>query len=309
MKKNTFAIIFFFLNVVYAQEFREFKIDVLIAQLPYADNEVKTTFENGLMYYRNTQDNTKLFSKGFDVAYPFFYKNAIIKQDGKYGIIDKTGAFLIEPLYDDFELAPYENESYIVIFNDDVIVNLYNGNTNASYIYCAEVIPTLYAFQGKNKKFGVKKERKTIVRPKYDTILAIGYEFIVASKNKYLGIIDVKGKCLVNFEYEEAQYSEYAEGFSTYPIVGLRKNKTWTYFEKGKEILKSEYKCENFSVLLENAVGVFTTNGKKNVLFKNENIMKKEYDFISNNGLVGRIDNNIFLLKSDGSDELYFSKN
>lgn len=310
MKIQISLIVFLLCNLLQAQNFQHFKLDVLIKQLAYANTDIKTKFEKGKMYYLYENNNEKLISRGFDIAYPFFQKSAIVMQNGKYGIIDKNGNYLIKPIYKDFELAPYEHESYIVIFNNNVVFNLNSGVKNVSYTICEEpASPELYSFIGENKKYGVKKEDVVIVKPIYDTIYAVEHRFIIASKNKKIGIIDQDNKKLTDFEYDEVQCSKDALFDYTYPIFGLRKKRTWIYFENGKKLIESNYKCNSFLTIFENSIGIFTLKGQKNILFKNGKILKKYYDFISEDGLIATIGNTIFKIKNNGTDELYFQEN
>ena len=309
--KIKIAIVFFLmLNLLQAQDFEHFKLEVLIAQLPYANKEIKTKFHDDKNYYYDVTTNTKLFLKGFDIGYPFFLESALVRQNGKYGIIDKQGNFQIEPIYDTFKLAPYDHESYIVIFNDDVIFDLNAGKSNASYTICEEpASPMLYPFLGENKKFGVKEEGLTIIKAVYDTIYAVESEFIIAAKNNKIGLLNLKGEQLTKFEYDETQFSKDQMFDYTYAIFGLRKKNTWTYFEKGQRLINSKYKCTSFLSLLENSIGVFSKKGQENILFKNGKTLDKYYDYVSPYGLVGTIDNEIFTLNSDGSGALYFKEN
>lgn len=306
MKIKTTLIFFLMLNLLQAQDL---KLHVLITQLPYSNKAIEAKFENGKIYYFNKNTSEKLFLTGFDIAYPFFLKSAIVKQNGKYGIIDKNGDYLIKPIYNDFELAPYEHESYIVIFNDDVVFNLDRGLANASYTICEEpASPELYAFAGKNKKYGVKQEDGVLIKPIYDTIYAVEPKFVMASKNKKIGVVDLKNNTIIDFKYDESQYSEDREFDYTYSVFGLRKNHIWTYFDSGQKILESEYKCDSFLTLLENTIGVFNFKGKQNILFKNGKTLNKYYDFVSKNGLVGTVGNKVFEIKGDGSDVLYYQE-
>ncbi len=148
-----------------------------------------------------------------------------------------------------------------------------------------------------------------MIKPIYDTIYAVEPKFIIAAKHNKIGIINLNGTQLTDFEYDETQYSKDMLFDYTYPVFGLRKKDRWTYFEHGKKLVDSDYKCTSFLTVLENAIGIFSVHGKENILFKNGKTLEKYYDTISENGLVGTIGDTILILKSNGKDEVYFKKN
>ncbi|WP_108868205.1 WG repeat-containing protein [Aquimarina aquimarini] len=292
-------------NLLKAQELKSFKVEVLVAQLPYANKKIKTKYENGKIYYVNTSDNTKIFLKGFEEAYPFFEKSAIVKENGKYGVIDRNGKFLVAPIHNTFKLAPYAHESYIVIFDDTNVFNLDRAE-QSSYTSCEEPAPPeLYAFKGKNSKYGIKKNEDIIIKPVYDSIFVVEDKFIIASKNKKIGVTNIKKEELVSFDYNNLQTSEDSEFDYTYPVFGLLKNNTWSYYKNGVKLIDSKFKCTSFLTLLDKSIGVLEDNDKKNILFEDGGTLDQNFDFISTNGLVAIKKNIVYLLNSDRSYEVY----
>jgi hypothetical protein len=296
-------------NFIQGQEFKNLKIDVLVTQLSYSVKDIKPVYHNSKMYYVNTNDNSRLFSKKFEVAYPFFKKSALVKNNGKYGIVDLKGNYLVQPIHDTFSLAPYEHECYIVIFNKNNIFDLNRAQKTDSYTICEEyALPERYFFKGENEKYGVKKEDSIIINARYDTIFTVDSKFIIASMNEKIGVIDNNDNRLIDFIYDDLIYSKDESFQYTYPVFGLKKDEEWVYFKNGTKIIESPYNCTSFTTSLKNSIGIFTTKGKKNILFKNGSTLNNSYDFISENGLVGIRNNKVFLINSDGSEQLYYKQ-
>ena len=61
----------------------------------------------GLYYYIDSTGGA-LYDQFFDEAYDFSEKRAIVSKNGKFGVIDEEGHFIIEPMYDDFYMN-YKN--------------------------------------------------------------------------------------------------------------------------------------------------------------------------------------------------------
>ena len=70
-------------------------------------------------YYINSYTNADVFNRCFDEAYPFYNGYGLVKYNGKYGIIDRTGQFIISPNYNWFNKNgknPCINFGYIDYF-------------------------------------------------------------------------------------------------------------------------------------------------------------------------------------------------
>jgi hypothetical protein len=50
-------------------------------------------------YYYSNPDGIEIIPAEFDEAYPFEGEYACVKQNGRYGLIDATGKFVVPPLY------------------------------------------------------------------------------------------------------------------------------------------------------------------------------------------------------------------
>lgn len=302
-------LVFSISTIAHAQEFGQVNLNILMAQLPNSEKSIDVTYHKQKMYYVNANNKEKLFSEGFDVAYPFFLKSALVQNNGKYGVIDVKGNFFVSPTYRTVELAPFEHESHIVLFDDGKIFNLQTGKETNSYLRDEEsAVPKWNIFRSKNGKYGINKKDKVIIPANYDNILEIVADLIIVVQKGKIGLIDFKENIRADFNYEDANYSISQYSNTAFPTIGLKKDTKWIYFKHGEEILKSKYQCFNFATLLPNSIGIFSKKGKLNILFKDGNILENNYDFISENGLVGVRKNKIYLLKNDRSRQLYYSK-
>ncbi|WP_420320216.1 hypothetical protein [Flagellimonas sp.] len=273
-------------------------IPSLDRQLFLSDKDIALIRKKKKIFYWDKQQNQKLFSKGFHIAYPFFEKAALVQEEGKYGIIDRNGGFLIEPVHETFELAPFPHEAHIVIFKD-LVFDLNTGHKTSHYLRDEEPAPPKIQ---KGIKWSQKSDYEFISK-NYDSIIAIGVDFVLVSNKGKIGIADLDGNPLSEQDYEEVQFTEkYPHGIIS--TIGLRKEKRWHYFQNGKKFLESPYACQRFDVELPNAVGVFYKNKRYKVLFKDGGISKKGYDLISKNALAAKRKNKTYLLNGDGKARL-----
>lgn len=294
----------------------------LLENISSESDSIMPTFINGKFYFINIFSRKKVLENGFDLAYPFIGKSALINIKGMYGIIDRNGKYLLEPTYQAVGILPNnypESEpEKILLYNtwenpnngiEEFEFNLRTGN-GGEYIQifgCIEyVFPKIYSFIG-NNKYGIKN-KKIIIEPIYDTILDINLKYIIAKKKSKIGIINGENKVLLPFKYKKILFKEYP--FST-SIIGLKKRKYWEYYDNTKQnlnlILKSKIECINLNSLsLENSIGIFNRNGKFNILFKNGKTLPKDYDWLSPKGIIAIKERKVYLLSKKGVEFLYY---
>ncbi len=273
---NTLLILIF-TNCINAQTISTkfgFNLYTLSTQKAYAINNILPRVENGNFYYFDTQNGQKKFDISFEEAYPFIGKGALIKKNGKYGIIDLNGNYLIEPTYENYSLPPYEDESYLIIFSDELMFDLNSGtNDKNGYTICEEpAVPDFIAFKNKNNKYGIKTyPNEIIIEAKYDSIIDMNFDFFIVKLDNKIGVIDTKGQTIIPLDYTQVTSSRGM--YYCFPEIGLKKGNHWTYFDlpksEPKAILSSQYKCiKMHDLLLENSIGIFKKNKGLNILFK-----------------------------------------
>ncbi|MGW9687247.1 hypothetical protein [Flagellimonas sp. 2504JD1-5] len=267
-------------------------IPCLDRQLFLSDKNIVLVRHKKQLFYWDLQKNLLLFSKGFHIAYPFFDKAALVQKEGKYGIIDRTGEFLVEPVHETFELAPFPHEANIVIFKNEAF-DLKTGKKTTNYLRDEEPSPS---------KIQNASDLKFITQ-KYDQILAVGIHFIIVSNKGKIGITNLAGSLISEQYYEEVRFTErYPHGIHS--TIGLKKGKNWYYFQNGKKFLESPYACERFDVELPKAIGIFRKKMRYKILYKDGSISKKGYDLISKNAFVAKRKNRTYLLNGDGKAQL-----
>ncbi len=289
-----------------------FSTRVLSRFLALSKSDIKPKCENDKFYY--FENNIKIFAAGFNVAYPFVGKSALVKNKGKYGIIDLKGNYLVKPIYNNFTLPSYDTN--LVIFTEDYIFDLQTGKQDHNgYIYCAEpAIPNFSKFKNKKGKYGIYKHKwnkKTVlIKPKYDEILDIYFQYFVVKLKEKIGVISPQDSIIMPFIYDDFIVSR-GDYYRSPQTIGLKKNQVWYYQSisenTNKKIVESSYKIYNTNnIALKNALGIFKINNQVNILFVNGKTLKSNYKKLSFNGLIGIKNGHVYYLNPDGSDSLYY---
>jgi hypothetical protein len=305
---SKFSFILFMTLNIHAQNFGELNIDILSSQLAYADPSILQTWKKESMFYVDSNDKI-IIPKGFDIAYPFFKKAALVKEGEKYGVIDKRGDFLLPLEYDKVDVGPFDNESHLVILDGKTIFNLNDGKLASYYTRGEEPDSSEnYILSNPDDPNGTSQNERSTNPTRYDSVITFCPDFIIAKKNGKIGVLGSDGKIILDFVFDNATFSESVYTGWTYPIFGLELNGVWNYFKKEKAILKSKYRCVSFGTLLPNSVGVVKKRNKHFVLFEDGGTNKRGYDFISENGLVGIRKKNVYVLKTKRSGRLCYRR-
>ena len=189
--------------------------------------------------------------------------------DEKYGVIDKKGNVIIEPIYDAVQIPNPSKPVFICIgdynketkqyktkvFNDK-LEQLFQNYDNIEVIPIQTNIETTPYEKStlicqKDGKYGlVNLEGKEITKPIYEEISSIDYKegtFAIKQDGK-MGVINLKGKVIVKPEYEtitsDNYYNEKTQNKTTGFIVSKKMENGYRYGYinyRGKVILKTEY--------------------------------------------------------------------
>ena len=311
-----------------AVDFSQFPFEIgSLENLSYHKDDIMPTFIDGKFYYVDLKTGKKITDKGFDVAYPFKGRvSTIVKSGNKFGVIDRSGKLLVEPVYNGFSLwDTFMRENFACFYTGKekfVVFDLASGNYVTPGNGCGEpgVAHTdFWSFIGDNNKYGIKKvinndydNPKEIIPPIFDSVYLITSNLIIVMKNNKIGVIDEHNKNILPFEYDNIILSSCDE--SSFPeIMGLFKNANWEYYdinrERPKLILKSEHKCSSMGEInIKTGFGIFEKDGKYNILFTDGSVMKKEYDWISAQGNIAIDNNEVYIIAQDGIPFLYYKK-
>ena len=167
-----------------------------------------------------------------------------VKKGGKWGLLDKQGNVLCEPMYND--ISNFQNGTAVAHLDNKAMLINTNGEVVKIYDYNRVVpLPNGYAQVMQNNKWGlINPDGEEVVEPKYDELHA---NFIdnhyarVCIRGKW-GIINYDGVELVAPKYDEI--TDDCDG-----IIYVRKDGKWGYLDKTFNEaceLKYEYSWSGF---------------------------------------------------------------
>ncbi|CDA30878.1 kWG Leptospira repeat protein [Clostridium sp. CAG:492] len=245
----------------------------------------------------------------------------LLMQNNKYGVINKNGDIVVDPVYDVVEIpnaskpvfickGNYDQNSgeyNIQVFNDKEepilyqyytveAIKLNNVESNGNYE------KSVLKYKSDNKYGLIDFSGNKITDAIYDSIEGFNYRegiLLVKKSDKY-GIINIKGASIIKPKYDEILCDEYYTTDSKYDksgyIVGTKTDKGMRYGYidgiKRKQILKNEYndiyritdKMDDNNIYL-----VAFKDGKAGVYQNKKKIINNEYEDIlydANNDLL-----------------------
>mgnify|MGYP004610737053 CR=1 FL=1 len=245
------------------------------------------------------------------------YNYFVIKENNKYGVIDKQGNIIIEPNYDNIKI-PNPNKAVFCCYEEEKI-KILNDKSEEIFTQYESVEPlrlksvlsdlmyekSVLKYK-ENGKYGIIDfQGKKITKAMYDEIDTLQYkegELIVKKDNKY-GIINIKGTTLVKTNYDKIEADKYYSKDNGYKdsgyIVSNMTDEGYRYGYvnlNGKQLLDTKYndlyritEIDGNDIYL-----VFADNGKYGIQKNDKQIISNEYQEITYNG-----DNNVIVaLKS-----------
>jgi hypothetical protein len=219
----------------------------------------------------------------------FFCGRAIVKKNGKYGVIDEKGK---ELFYTDYGNIDRYANNYALVYTDHK-----NGEVKVGIIdkEGKVVVPVIYqwlehtfnfregmAAMARNRKYGfVDTTGKVIVDFKYDKVepfkdgiakVWVGWQFT--------GYIDHKGKEIIPPDFlamDQANLRRYYDKF----IIGIKDSIQHVFNYSGKEIAALKYKTirsfgkneKSFIVSANNKMGILDSNFRVKISVKYQSLM------------------------------------
>jgi hypothetical protein len=174
-------------------------------------------------------------TKGYDDVYSFSEGLAMVKLNGKWGFIDKTGKEIIPLKYDGAHS-----------FSEGLVVVELNEKYGFIDTTGKEVIPLKYddawsfseglANVKLNGKWGIiDKTGKEVIPPKYDDAWSFSEGLAMVKLNAKYGFIDKTGKEVIPLKYDRAGY--FSEG-----LVWIELNEKYGFIDTtGKEVIPPKY--------------------------------------------------------------------
>lgn len=242
------------------------------------------------------------------------YNYFVLKENDKYGVIDRLGNIIIQPNYDDLKI-PNPTKDIFICYNgeDTEVVNKNNEkiftqysnikplrlkNVSSDLAYEKSVLTYI-----ENEKYGlISLDGKIISKPIYEQIETLQFkegELLIIKDGKY-GVINIKGAILVKPEYDKIEADGYYLEDIGYKNAGyIVSNKTnegyrYGYVNKeGKQLIQTKYNelYRISNVDSDNIYLICAENGKYGVIANNTQIIKNEYQSI-----VYEETNNVFVI-------------
>lgn len=229
------------------------------------DDTYLIAFENEIAgFYKNNQNIIQ--HEYEDIIYDFNNNCLVLQKDAKQGISDLNGNVIIEIKYDNI----YTSGKYVNAQNTG-IVDVYDYQTKQkleleNIIAINEIKNSNYVIaitnEEKYKIIDVKNNK--ILLEKFDYLEHFYDEYFIASKNERFGIIDIEGKQLVKFKYEN--------------VIKISDNVVQCFFEKNNKmdlVIKNKIvsSAENSDIkLYDNYICVQSNKDRKYFNYNGDNI-------------------------------------
>lgn len=245
------------------------------------------------------------------------YEYFILRQEGKYGVINKTGDIVINPEYTNI-VIPNPQKAIFVCYDENENTKILNQNQEQILTQYTNVEPiklknissnimyekNILTYEQDGKIGLIDLEGKVLAKPIYETIEGLPYkegELLVKIEGKY-GVINNKGNYLVNPEYDQITVDNYTTEENGYKNAGYIVSNTtengyrYGYIDvKGNVILQPEYNevSRIIDINDDNNIYLITAQNGQYGVFKNqEQIINNEYQSISYNS-----ENNMLVLE------------
>lgn len=254
------------------------------------------------------------------------YNYFILEQNGKYGVIDKSGNIVIDADYEAVQIPNPSKDIFICIkeYNQDtkeyatVVYNskkeeiLSNYNNVQAVAIFTNINSTPYERSvltyKENGKYGlIDLQGKEITKPIYDEISSINYKegtFLV-KQNEQEGIINMKGKTIIKCEYESVTsdnyYNEDQNNEKAGFIVSKKTDDGYRYGYinyRGSKIVKPIFtQLERVTEISDdkNIYFIAFKDGQAGLLKNNKEIVNYEYEDIQYNVL-----SDVFIIQRNG---------
>ena len=163
------------------------------------------------------------------------YKYFILRQDGKYGVINTSGDIIIQPEHINV-IIPNPQKAVFVCYDENNNTKILNENNEQIFSEYTQIQPirlkniasdlmyekNLLTYQKDGKTGLINLEGEVIAEPVYESIEGLPYkegELLVQREGKY-GVINNKGNNLVEVEYDQIVVDNYTTEEEGYKRAG-----------------------------------------------------------------------------------------
>jgi hypothetical protein len=240
-------------------------------------SEGKIFIKKDSLYGYYSKNRIALIPERFQEVESFENNIARVKIENNQAIIDSVGSFVVRPFYKSIDF-----------FNDTLLIYADSNKFGICNLDGISVLPATFDYIGKlsnnrallvrENKIGYLNDSLQIIiqptfetYPNYQTYSNFKNGLAKVKKNGKIGLIDLKGKTFVPFNYIELG------GISNY--ISFNKNGKWGYFdEMGKEVIKSNYEyAESFA----KGIGIVTKDSLTGIIdIKEKFIIPNAYSTI-----------------------------
>lgn len=314
MKKAFIFFIIIFSKTFFAQNCFPFNLDIL-EQYSGAADTIRPVYKKGGFSFVNISSGKNVFPMHFQEAYPFFGDVAIVKYDDKYNLINKKGDFLIKKSVQDFIGKPYLRADY----PNEVGLNRYyihlydstrSGRNNSNDEF--QSIRSMSIYKSENSKYGLSCQDRIgqlQLPAKYDTIISISENFVLAKINGKYGLDDASAQNIIPYEYDEAvPLNKQNKWRNIQNFFGFRKGEKWYYFNfKGELIVKTGYKADAIATVSDEIIGTIRKGSTLSILYKDGELKDFGFDKVSEKGNIGFIGNGVYFINDNKTISKYYS--
>ena len=250
----------------------------------------------------------------------------IIKENNRYGVIDREGNVLVEPNYDVIQIPNPSKPVFVCMSNYSTETQEYETkvlNDKKEQILTGyetvQAIPAETTADGipfektvlkykKDGKYGlISIEGKEITKPEYEDISAVKYKegLLQVKKDGKTGIININGKEVIKAEYDTIAADNYYNINTKYEKTGFIVSKVeedgyrYGYINyKGEKVLNTEFtEIERVTEIEddENIYLIAYKDGQAGLLKNAKQILDYSYEEITYN-----LTNNVFLVQRNG---------
>ena len=170
----------------------------------------------GIFIYRNVLEKEKQYNIEEISEYNYF----VLRENEKFGVIDKQGNTIIEAIYDDVKI-PNPGKAVFICYEGQN-TKVMNQNKEQIYTEYSNITPLILKNVStnlryeksvlkyeKDGKYGIISiDGKKITNPVYEEIDTLQYkegEFVIKKDNKY-GVMNMNGYVIINPEYDNNRY-------------------------------------------------------------------------------------------------------
>ncbi|SHF62193.1 hypothetical protein SAMN05443633_105157 [Chryseobacterium arachidis] len=325
---STFLIVLFFSGTLFSQDqlskFKD-KIDFYVLDnfVSRIDNDsvfVSNSYQYGAnnydkdgdFYFCDNKTKNRIFPYGFEIAYPFVGKTAVVKYKGRWGLIDRNGRFIFYSVTTyPIRLTSYEKYA---VFDNSIMYDLRSGILQEHSIYCAEPAgPNYFISKSKSGKYNlIEVEKGPVFKTEMDSIIPnqnliykgnSNRSLLILKKNNKYGLYLSNGTEILKIKYEKAKF------LGNYFM--LYENNKWNYYtyenNKLNLILSSPFECITPAYQTK-VIGTFKKDNQYNLLKIDGEILPENFDFISDNAAYGVKDNTMVIFNSDANYYTYTEK-